>query len=220
MTKLYDRKYYDQGLFAVPPILWTTLRELPPQQVAERAQVTFDDGKQGYETVFLSRPYFVDPWKETISSCEEVLSADNHFQLYLVLLTYLAQAPEEQPTGKMISEKQLPGGVTFFRGVHALGTHPLTKVYGNDPEGFRKLGEAYGAVEEKFGDVSFLLHVLPKIPVRFIFYAEDDEFPASMKIMFDSTIATIFKQLDGVWAVFNLAVEHLLLPPPPEGAGP
>jgi hypothetical protein len=73
------------------------------------------------------------------------------------------------------------------------------------------MGQRLGGTPEKFGDVSFTVRVLPKVPVRFILYAEDEEFGASLKIMFDASIERHFSRIDLIWGLFNLAVEHILL---------
>jgi len=210
MDDLYERKYYDRGLFEIDSQLWGDLSEMAMEDVQARCEVSFDPVSHSYMVPLLSYTYCVHPGERRISLHGKILSPAEHFQLHLVLLTYLTQCTLDGPTGQMISEKQLPGGHTFFKGVHALGTDPLVKVFGKDREGFLRMGRNFGGIPEKFGDASFIVRVLPKVPVRFILYAEDEEFPASLKIMFDSSIAKPFKQIDLVWGLFNLAVEHFL----------
>jgi hypothetical protein len=211
MDQLYDRKYYDRGLFEINQKLWDDLADLPVEDVVARSEVSFDQARQGYLVPLLSHTYMVHPGERKISLGATDINSAEHFQLHLVLLTYLNHCTPEPPTGNMVSEKQLSGGHTFFRGVHALGTDPLVKVFGKDPEGFLQIGQRLGGIPEKFGDASFIVRVLPKVPVRFILYAEDEEFGASLKIMFDTSIDTYFKQIDLIWGLFNLAVEHILL---------
>lgn len=211
MDQLYERKYYDRGLFEINQQLWADLADLPVEEVVARSAVSFDQARQGYLVPLLSHTYMVRPRERKIFLGATDISSAEHFQLHLILLTYLNLCTPEPPTGKMVSEKQLSGGHTFFKGVHALGTDPLVKVFGKDPEGFLQIGQRLGGVPEKFGDASFIVRVLPKVPVRFILYAEDEEFGASLKIMFDSSIDTYFKQIDLIWGLFNLAVEHILL---------
>jgi len=211
MDQLYERKYYDRGLFEINQQLWADLAEMPSEDVVARCEVSFDQACQGYLVSLLSHSYTVHPREKKISLGEADISPAEHFQLHLILLTYLTQCMHEGLTGKMVSEKQLSGGHTFFSGVHALGTDPLVKAFGKNPQEFSLLGQRLGGVPEKFGDVSFTVRVLPKVPVRFILYAEDEEFGASLKIMFDASIEHYFRQIDLIWGLFNLAVEHILL---------
>jgi len=211
VDKLYDRKYYDRGLFEIDRQLWADLAEMTREDVVARCEVSFDQGRQGYLVSLLSYTYIVHPGERRISLGDADISQAEHFQLHLALLSYLTQCTHDRLTNKMVSEKQLSGGHTFFKGVHALGTDPLVKVFGKDPQGFSLIGQRLGGTLEKFGDVSFTLRVLPKVPVRFILYAEDEEFGASLKIMFDASIERYFRQIDLIWGLFNLAVEHILL---------
>jgi hypothetical protein len=206
----YERKYYDRGLFEINQQLWADLPGIPREEVVARCQVSFEQGCQGYLVPLLSSTYCVHPGERKISLGENVLSPHEHFQLHLVLLNYLNHCTHDELTGQMVSEKQLSGGHTFFKGVHALGTDPLVKLFGRDPQGFSLIGRRLGGTPEKFGDVSFMVRVLPKVPVRFILYAADEEFDASLKIMFDSSIEKHFRQIDLIWGLFNLAVEHIL----------
>jgi hypothetical protein len=211
VDQLYDRKYYDRGLFEINHQTWADLAEMTREDVVDRCEVSFDQERQGYLVPLLSYTYIVHPGERRIFLGDTDISQAEHFQLHLALLSYLTQCTHDRLTNKMVSEKQLSGGHTFFKGVHALGTDPLVKVFGKDPQGFSLIGQLLGGTLEKFGDVSFTVRVLPKVPVRFILYAEDEEFGASLKIMFDASVERYFRQIDLIWGLFNLAVEHILL---------
>lgn len=211
MDKLYDRKYYDKGLFELDGQLWADLSRMDIKDVLARCEVFFDPVTCVYKVPLLSYAYTVYPGERTIYFGSDILSPSEYFQLHLILLTYLTQCTLDHPSGNMISEKQLPGGSVFFRGVHALATEPLVKVFGRNPQEFSRIGLDLGGIPEKFGDASFTVRVLPKVPIRFILYAEDEEFGASLKIMFDDSIKQYFRQIDLIWGLFNLAVERILL---------
>jgi len=55
---------------------------------------------------------------------------------YLMTLVYLTEAKDVKPTHTWVSEKDLLGGSTFFRGLHSLQVGPLEELYGKDPDGF------------------------------------------------------------------------------------
>ena len=63
-------------------------------------------------------------------------------------------------------------------------------------------------------DAAFRLFVLPRIPMEFILYGADEEFPAELVITFDRVIEHHFK-LDVVWALVNVTVERLVENPSP-----
>lgn len=65
---------------------------------------------------------------------------------------------------------------------------PLAKFFAGNPHGFMAAGEALGAVPTQGGDVAFILHAFPTIPMKYIFWDGDDEVPASANILFDRSI--------------------------------
>lgn len=63
----------------------------------------------------------------------------------------------------------------------------------------RKVIEAFNGYENEAasGDLSFILYPLPKLPLYYIFYLADEEFPASVTCLFASN-AEIFMPVDGL----------------------
>lgn len=63
----------------------------------------------------------------------------------------------------------------------------------------RKVIEAFDGHENEAasGDLSFILYPLPKLPLYYIFYLADEEFPASVTCLFASN-AEIFMPADGL----------------------
>jgi hypothetical protein len=109
-------------------------------------------------------------------------------ELELLLLIYLIRSTEIEPSGRWINEKQLPGGSNFFTGPHHLPTDILEKRYGTDVEMFRRHADQLEGKPLDFGDAAFAFEPLPRIPLACVLYAADEEFPARVTFLFDSTI--------------------------------
>ncbi len=190
----------------IPDHYWQELSALDPKDVCQRALVSFRAGR-GYQILFLNRVYVCQPEATLIQRMdnpEKTLS----FQEYLVLLVYLLKAQDRPLDGKKVSERELPGGELFFRGPHALLKEPLEKKFGQDPQGFLQSGFGLGGRETGKGDASFELLVLPRIPVEYILYVEDEEFPSQISINFDSSISRHLP-LDAIWALINITSRRL-----------
>jgi len=174
---------------------WEKLTGLHPNEVCERTEAVYRYNKNGYFLPFLNQPYLVIPKERKIlrirpdeSVERETLSKD----FYLTSLFYLAEAKKVEPTRRWLSEKDLRGGEMFFRGPHAL---PLTEVlekYGQDPQAFVEAGKRLGGVEMLYGDKAFGLDVFPKIPLVYILWKGDKEFPPRVQVLFDETIQDHF----------------------------
>jgi hypothetical protein len=166
--------------------LWKALGEQPAEEVSRRSLSPARDG--GFELAFLDRAYLVHPPSRRIAGPrQDRLLEDPEFEL--LALTYLAQAQELPLDGQWISEKDLPGGSTFFRGPHALPVQPLLGRFGGDLEAFRRAGQALGGQGLQFGDAAFHFLALPRIPTACVLWRLDEEFPARATMMFDRTLS-------------------------------
>jgi hypothetical protein len=87
----------------------------------------------------------------------------------------------------------------FFRGVHTLKEElildKITKV-----NTFKSVMEKFNGKILEYAEASYLLEPLPGFYVAYLFWEEDEEFPASLKILFDRKLADLFIQ-DMLWGV-------------------
>ena len=183
-------------------LYWERLAKAEPNEVCKRTDATYSLERKGYFLPILNQRYLILPQEGKIlcmrgDFCEEEKLRD---YFYLMVLLYLLEAREGEPTRTWISEKELKGGTTFFRGPHALQVEELRNTFGKDPQAFGRAGSRLGGVELLFGDKAFALTVFPKVPLAYVLWKEDEEFPARVTVMFDSTIQKHFS-LDGIWCI-------------------
>lgn len=62
---------------------------------------------------------------------------------------------------------------------------PFAQTFAGRAELLQKAAESLGAVMIKHGDVGFILKCFACIPMQFLFWDADDEFPAQANILFD-----------------------------------
>ncbi|HTY25918.1 MAG TPA: DUF3786 domain-containing protein [Desulfomonilaceae bacterium] len=86
-----------------------------------------------------------------------------------------------------IAFESIPGMIGGLHGQSRLMNNPLERYFGNDYVKFGEAAEKLGGVEEKpqLGKHLWSFDVLPKIPLKIVFYEADDEFPAEIQIMLD-----------------------------------
>jgi len=182
------------------PLHWEDLRSRPKEEILRNEGVSLASDGQAFEVGFLNALHRVDPVAERIVEIspnpERLLSEE--FQI--LLIRYLV-APNGGPLdGKDASEKDFPGGVTFFQGPHALYVEPITRRYGSDPDAFEKRGMELGGLPVRHGDKAVRFSPFPLIPVTYVLWKEDDEFPASVSVLFDRSITRWF-ELDMIFTV-------------------
>ena len=189
---------------ATHALYWEKLAKQEPGSVCHRTDATYSSERKGYILPILNQKYLIVPGEQKIfcmrgDFCEEEELRD---YFYLMVLLYLLDAKVGEPTRTWISEKELKGGTTFFRGPHALRVEELQSVFGKSPEAFMQAGRRLGGVDLFFGDKAFSLTVFPKVPLAYVLWKEDEEFPARVTFMFDSTIQNHFS-LDGIWCIVS-----------------
>lgn len=195
---------------------WEELIALDPAEVCRRSLSQYDPEEEAYRVPMLRQEYTIHPFRRVITR-ERLPAARAHrfgdilFAEALVLIIYLLRAREIPLAGKLQTEKELPGGETFFRGPHELARGPVLKHFGRNPEAFREAAAALGGQRLDFGDASFRFQALPRVPLDYILWAEDEEFPARLTIAFDSTVSDHLP-LDVVWALVHLTTRRIVEP--------
>jgi hypothetical protein len=185
------------------------LRDRDKGEILRHEGVSLSADRNGYEVSFLDARYLVDAVTERIVEIapkpERLLTEE--FQI--LLIRYLVSSYGGPLDGKDVSEKDFPGGVTFFQGPHALHTPPIAKLYGSDPEAFERRGRKLGAVPVPFGDKAMRFSPFPLIPITYVLWKEDDEFPASVSVLFDSSISRWF-ELDMIFTVVMVLTARIV----------
>lgn len=67
---------------------------------------------------------------------------------------------------------------------------PMVERFSGKTEELRRACEVLGGSPMKYGDVSYRIPIFPNISLIYIFYDQDEEFPASLNILFESTITS------------------------------
>jgi hypothetical protein len=192
--------YEDPG--EIDPNLWSEISSMDVSDVCVRAAVSYDQAYNCYQIPFLHQTYGCYPDKQVIECIDQDGPQKLSFQFYLVLLTYLIRSQPIGLTGRMVTGGEIKGGDFFFRGPHALFTRQLEEKFGRDAQTFEEVGLRLGGGKTEFGDVSFRLWPLPKIPLGYILWLADEEFPARLVVTFDASIEEHFP-LDVIWALVN-----------------
>jgi hypothetical protein len=197
------------GCAAPNPMHWEDLRSRSVNDVLNREGATLAPDGQAYEVSFLNAKYLVDAIKETI--IELTPNPDRCLsEMFQILLIRYLVAPNGGPIdGKDVSEKDFQGGVTFFQGPHALYVAPIVKLYGDDPDAFEARGGELGGVPFDFGDKAMRFFPFPEMPVTYVLWKADDEFPASASVMFDGSLSRWF-ELDMIFSLVWVLTERIV----------
>jgi hypothetical protein len=207
----------------IDPSYWEELIVSDPNEVCRRTLASFDREKEAYRITLLNQRYTIHPLSKSIERETDTPTPSHHydnisFSEALVLVIYLLRAKAIPSKGTQQTEKDLPGGETFFRGPHELPRQPILERFGRNPDGFSRAAVSLGGERLDFGDAAFRFQALPRIALDTILWVEDEEFPARLTFAFDPTVADHLP-LDVIWALVHLATQRILEAPSGEPLG-
>lgn len=190
--------------------LWQELASSVPENIARRALVKFKPAGIGEDSnfylPFLNQEYVFSLANKTMLAYPSV-PITNFIHLW-VFLSYLLEAKEIPLANRWVSEKELTDGAFFFKGPHQLYVDPILKKFGHNQEDFLKRGfELGGEKISGYGDAALRLPVFPRIPLLYVLWTCDEEFPPNVKILFDPTINSHLN-LDTIWGLVQIVTKH------------
>ena len=107
----------------------------------------------------------------------------------ILILHYLTQAKGTPLSNKIITYKELPEGANYFRTFSKRAIKPLVDHFGQEPGQLVNTAKKLGGCRVDYGDVAVTINAFGRVPVTFVLWRGDEEFPAEGNILFDSTIS-------------------------------
>lgn len=173
MNGAYDSIYYG---------LVSKLSKLDFTESADRLGLHHIDG--GIQVCFLKREYRISS-----NGVEPVDGLPVHVNNRSVLLYYILSKGEGDPQNNYVRFESIPRMISGLPVQSRLMNAPLERYFGNDyvkfTEAAIKLGGTQG--ESSSGKHLWRFDILQKIPLQLVFYEADEDFPAEIQIMLDTT---------------------------------
>ncbi len=187
MTELIDKSYFRE------------LSSASPESLCRNGRCIYDHDTQQYALNIWGEQYLIDLNKERIYH-PKTQNPSPHEYLDLFAMYYLLRGKDIAVRGEWVSEKDLPGGPTFFRGPHLIPTDLISKCFDNDPARFKIRCSRLGGFPMAMADAAYQFSITADIPVVVLYWIGDEDFPAEAKILYDKSIAEQLS-LDIVWAL-------------------
>jgi hypothetical protein len=187
---------------------WEILGGLAPAEVCKNTQAKYDEKGGFYVLKSFGMDIAVDTANKNFDgndACADLLLNRLGYFSRLSIVWYLVGAKDIGLSDKLLQPATLRGGQIFFRGSHVLPLDKLAQRYARDAEGFLKKGESLGGKSAQYGDAAVRLFPLPRVPVLLILWREDEEFPARVDILFDSSCEHHLA-LDVLWSVAMMSI--------------
>jgi hypothetical protein len=168
-----------------------------PAEVCRRTSCNYDYSRKCYSLPVWDFDFNVCPDLRKID-CAGSSKPHDYFSLFAIY--YLLRAKATEISGNWISEKDIPGGPTFFRGPHEIPTALISNRFRNNVADFKKSCEQLNGMPLKLADAAYRFDITPSVPVVVLYWTGDDDFPAESKLLYDQTI-TEHAALDIVYAL-------------------
>jgi len=181
--ELSKQKNYQQSF----DLACASIKGMNIEERAKKAGADFQKGRDGEKITihFFSEPYDIQfPQIEFYSPSKKVVSLVTR----VLLLHYLIRADGNPLSGKWVAYKDIPGGL-LYAGVFARRvTEPLQRKFGKSARLFKETGIRSGGEPVEVGDASFILKAFPYVPLQYVLWEGDEEFPPSAQLLFDAAV--------------------------------
>ncbi|HOP85067.1 MAG TPA: DUF3786 domain-containing protein [Syntrophorhabdaceae bacterium] len=185
--------------------------QLRKSNVKERFQksgITYRESEKGYRAEI---PFFNEiitmlyPEFKFISSKSPVVNLVTK----VIILHYINFASGDALNMNLLSYEDIPGCKHYMPIFEKRVTKPLEKAFALNRDAFLEAGRSLNGFEETYGDASFTLYPLPRVPITFILWEADEEFPPSVRVLFDETINS-YLPLEDITVIARLAAMRII----------
>ena len=183
IMELTKQKNYQQSF----SLACATIRGMNLEERARKAGADFQRSRDG-EKITLS--FFLEPYQISFPQIEFYAPSKKTVSLVtrVLLLHYLIRADGSSLTGKWVSYKDIPGGLLYASVFARRVTDPLVRRFGRSAKRFNEAGIQLGGETAGVGDASFTLKAFPFIPIQYVLWEGDDEFPSAVQLLFDASV--------------------------------
>ena len=109
--------------------------------------------------------------------------------LQTLVLYYLSTADGTPSNEKWVSFSDLPDGRVYDRAFQGYTGDELAKYFGMDLEAYKVACVSAGGTPVDVGRVVFMFWAFPRVPILVNYWAGDDDFPSSCKLLFDDSVS-------------------------------
>ena len=171
----------------IDPSYFKQLTHADQKALCKNSCCSFDDKNGNYNIKIWDWHYVINPIDATIGVTGAAEQPHEYLDLFCIY--YLLNQSDTSLCGEWISEKDLPGGPTFFRGPHLVPTQRISNRFTDDLQLFSSRCEQLGGTRLDMADISYCFDITPDIPVSVLYWVGDEDFPAEAKLLYDRSIS-------------------------------
>ncbi len=180
------------------------LRGRDPREIAARCGMEFQNGI--LRCKFYCDTYLIEPpeFQVSMEATEKPCGLNRSSMFYYYMLT----ADGSPFADKWIAFRDLPGGMFYHQAYQGYSGDRLAKAIDNRTHVFERAAKSLGGTKLGVGDAAFAFDALPRARVAAVYYAADEDFPASANVLFDAA-ASHYLPTDALAGVGSALVDRL-----------
>jgi len=125
------------------------------------------------------------------------------------LLSKYAEAKQVPLTGKLVSFRQIPGGRAYDPVFEGRVVAPVARHLGDKLDRFAKAAERLGGRPVAQGDKAYLINALPLVPLTYVLWKGDEEFPPRAQVLLDAS-AELYLDAEAITHLASITTSRLL----------
>jgi hypothetical protein len=184
------------------------LAALPLEQRLGKAGLVFSKKDNSYAIVV---PSFNEVVELSIPGFSFTSPSSSNITLTarIIVLHYIIHATGTPLAGELIPYEDIPGCRGYAPVFERRVSRPLLSAFGYDRDAFARVGAFLDGKKEDFGDASFRLDAFPRVPITFVLWEGDQDFPPAIKVLFDRTVDR-YLPLEDIVVVSKMAATRIL----------
>lgn len=152
-------------------------------QMAANSGCVYDLEHQRFSVPFIGTTYHVSYPDGHVTGPDQ---SEAMIITAILILHYLTKAKGVGLSRNWISFKELQGGNIYIEPFQHRAIFPFIKTFGNRPDDFAKAAEKLDGTKAEHGDISYIIPAFPHVPLLYILWHGDEEFPPNGTILFDN----------------------------------
>ncbi len=126
----------------------------------------------------------------------------------ILLLLYLTESTGRTLEGRWVAFEQLSGGAGYLAAFRGRVVAPLLRALGSRPKALVPAAAGLDGEPLELGDASVRLPALPRLPLAYVLWGGDEEFPPSANVVFDASVEG-YLDAEAVTVLAELATRRL-----------
>lgn len=160
------------------------------QFLDEGAREKCERVKAVYEKGLISLPFLGRPLRIKVPDMEFSFDDGRNVPLWLKVLAlhHLNTSKGSPLSGELVAFRNLPGGQVYHPNFEKRVSQRVAREFGDEPARLTRVAPAMNGSVVPMGDAGLRIYGFPRVPLTFIVWGADEEFPASASVLFDAHV--------------------------------